>query len=160
MPENEFAPAQNINEPGFLTKAENPGLFEAVCRELHIDSKSTQELSSDELDKVESLDLTPENSANVTSLNGIEKLWNLKSFMVEGIGEGNPSDLICYDINPNMFDNIKANMLDAEKLETGMFKYNQVEDFSPLQNCSKLKSLYILNQHKVENIDVSELPNL
>lgn len=149
MPENEVATEQ-INEPVVFTKAENPGLFEAICKELHISSKSTDFLSSEDLDKVIALDLEVKHGANVTSLNGIEKLRNLSSFEIYGMSDFNKAEIMYYDI-------YRAS---AKDFETAVFQYNQVEDFSPLQKCSKLEWCTIASQRKIKTLNVGGLHNL
>ncbi len=149
MPEDEITQEQQSNEPAALTKAENPGLFEAVCNQLGINYDSIDRLSPRDQERLYKLDIKAEEGANVTSLNGVEKLKNLRVFSISGLDD-------CSEL----FQDIYKKSKNAEDLEQALFVTNQVKDFSPLQKCSHLRSCDIINQRNVQHFDVDNLEEL
>lgn len=149
MPEDEITQEQQSNEPAVLTKAENPGLFEAVCNQLGINYDSIDRLSPRDQERLYKLDIKAEEGANVTSLNGIEKLTCLRCFGISGSS-----------VSDEMFQNIYRETKNADNLEQALFVTNQVTDFSPLQKCSNLRICSIRGQHNVQSFDVGNFKEL
>lgn len=138
-----------------FTKEENPGLFDVACKHLGLEPDEVDGLTQHELNSIENLYLFPINKASnghymlwadVRSLAGIEKFHKLSKICIQGANGD--------DISKFRDDN---NLQVAQELQDTLSERNQISDLSPLQNCPNLKSMLILEQNKVESIDVGKL---
>ncbi len=88
----------------------------------------------EEIEKVDKLEIE-----NFTTLDGIEKLPNLKNLEIFSI----PYQKITYDVD----------------LETN-WKVNKIKDFSAIENLKKLETLSIKNDFNIKELNIENLKNL
>lgn len=144
-----------------LSKKENEGLFVLICNDLGINPNGIDYLADAKLEKVTQLYIGPtalsmENYKSVQSLRGIEQLKNLKYFAIFGTDTSEVEERLKAKIDLKL-DADKMNLLNMYKKGKN---YNQVVDFSPLQECVNLTEVTLYGQHNVKAVDFGNRPRL
>ena len=162
-------------------RSENPELFDVVKfayneTMLNYDppeetlGDEVEELSQSQLDIIEELqiayDLETEKNViyDVTSLDGIEKLRNLRHFGLLGTRISQIKDK-AQGFVKFAKENFTGEAYDeaikvAEELILNEYNSNQIADLSPLKKCKKLKYVAIADQRNLDKLDVSCWPEL
>ncbi len=160
-----------------LTRKENPALFWLVYGTLSEEGKlgpksDSIQIANEDLDKVETLgEIDVEiTDRGLISLDGIEKLKNLKALTIKGNHIDPITNIIQEDIVDDIYG-IKDTIDGIENIINGImenrgkkaekaFMYNQLMDLSALKRCPSLESFTITHQRHFDTIDFSKNKNL
>ena len=163
-------------------RSENPALFDVIkynynslapklCPPKNIIGEDVEVLTQSQLDEIDELriqyKLNPEeeNSCfDVTSLEGIEKLSNLKSLCLTGTAPkallDSTNKMISDAQEKYSGEKLKKQLSIIEDIVQEQFNRNQIADLSPLQKCKGLEDLKIVGQKNLKELDLSCWPEL
>ena len=129
-----------------LSREENPELFAILCNRLGITNDKIDIIPSNRLAGITILNIHLEEK--ISSLKGIEKLFNLRAFILNGANENAPEVEQVGLFNKSLEE------------EYAIYNKNQIMDLSPLYECKQLEGVVISNQRFIEEVDFANWPNM
>lgn len=154
-----------------LTRKENPALFSLVEKTLKdkYSTKVTSEYILDkDLQKIYTLDNCDMAKINLTSLEGIQNIPNLLSLRIYGMNERKlkmTAKKEAEQIIKASGEDASSQFVEEVRDKTSakarkIYNENQIADLRIIEECENLGALSIVEQRKVENINISNNEDL